>query len=56
MDKPEWDYFEISPHVDIRLLPQDGQPGIYEPVVFVSARPTERLEGSTRPHLLTHVF
>ncbi|KAM5541012.1 hypothetical protein V8D89_005323 [Ganoderma adspersum] len=37
MDKPEWDYFEISPHVDIRLIPQEGQPGIFEPIVFDSA-------------------
>ena len=38
MDKPEWDYFEISPHVDIRLIPQEEQPGIFEPIVFVSIR------------------
>ncbi|KAI1791373.1 acetyl-CoA synthetase-like protein [Ganoderma leucocontextum] len=37
MDKAEWDYFEISPHVDIRLIPQEGQPGTFEPVVFDSA-------------------
>lgn len=36
MDKSEWDYFQISPHIDIRLLPQDGQPDIFEPVAFVS--------------------
>lgn len=36
MDKPEWDYFEISPHIDVRLIPQEGRPGLYEPVAFVS--------------------
>lgn len=37
MEKSEWDYFQIPGHSDIRLLPQEGQPGIFEPVVFVSA-------------------
>ncbi|KAI0673239.1 acetyl-CoA synthetase-like protein [Trametes maxima] len=36
MDKTEWDFFQISPHVDIRLIPQEGQPDIFEPVVFDS--------------------
>ncbi|KAI0772397.1 acetyl-CoA synthetase-like protein [Trametes elegans] len=36
MEKSEWDYFQISPHIDIRLLPQDGQPDIFEPVAFDS--------------------
>lgn len=36
IDKSEWEYFQISPHIDIRLLPQDGQPDIFEPVAFVS--------------------
>lgn len=37
MDKSEWDYFPIAPHIDVRLIPQEGQPLIYEPVAFVSA-------------------
>ena len=37
MEKSEWDYFQISPHIDIRLLPQEGQPDIFEPVAFVSS-------------------
>ncbi|KAI0743085.1 acetyl-CoA synthetase-like protein [Daedaleopsis nitida] len=37
MDKTEWDYFQISPHIDIRLLPQEGQPGIFEPIAFDAA-------------------
>ncbi|TFK88243.1 acetyl-CoA synthetase-like protein [Polyporus arcularius HHB13444] len=36
MDKSEWDYFEISPHIDLRLIQQEGQPGIFEPVAFDS--------------------
>ncbi|KAI0712723.1 acetyl-CoA synthetase-like protein [Cerioporus squamosus] len=36
MEKSEWDYFQISPHIDIRLLPQEGQPHIFEPVAFDS--------------------
>nr|UXY92114.1 ATP/NADPH-dependent carboxylic acid reductase [Trametes cinnabarina] len=36
MDKPEWDYFQLSPHIDARLIPQEGQPGIFEPVAFDS--------------------
>ncbi|KAL1943361.1 hypothetical protein VTO73DRAFT_4436 [Trametes versicolor] len=36
MDKSEWEYFQISPHIDIRLLPQEGQPDIFEPVAFDS--------------------
>ncbi|OSD00720.1 acetyl-CoA synthetase-like protein [Trametes coccinea BRFM310] len=36
MDKPEWDYFQISPHIDVRLIPQEGQPDIFEPVAFDS--------------------
>ncbi len=36
MNKSEWDYFQISPHIDIRLLPQESQPNIFEPVAFVS--------------------
>ena len=35
MEKTEWDYFQISPHIDIRMIPQEGQPGIFEPVAFV---------------------
>ena len=37
MDKSEWDYFEISPHIDVRLIPQEGQPGIFEAIAFVRA-------------------
>ena len=37
MEKSEWDYFQISPHIDIKLLPQEGQPHIFEPVAFVCA-------------------
>ena len=37
MDKSEWDYFEISPHIDVRLIPQGGQPGIFEAIAFVRA-------------------
>ncbi|KAI0350560.1 acetyl-CoA synthetase-like protein [Trametes cingulata] len=36
MEKSEWDYFQISPHIDIRLIPQEGQPDIFEPVAFDS--------------------
>ena len=37
MDKSEWDYFEISTHIDVRLIPQEGQPGIFEAIAFVRA-------------------
>ncbi|KAI0758786.1 acetyl-CoA synthetase-like protein [Fomes fomentarius] len=37
MNKSEWDYFEISPLIDIRLLPQESQPNMFEPVAFDSA-------------------
>ncbi|KAI0681684.1 male sterility protein-domain-containing protein [Cerioporus squamosus] len=40
MDKPEWDYFQISPHINLRLIPQEGQPGLFEPVAFESATNT----------------
>ncbi|RPD77318.1 acetyl-CoA synthetase-like protein [Lentinus tigrinus ALCF2SS1-7] len=36
MDKSEWDYFELSPHIDVRLIPQEGQPGIFEAIAFDS--------------------
>ena len=35
MNLKEWDYFRISPHIDIKMIPQEGQPGIFEPVAFV---------------------
>ena len=35
MNKSEWDYFRIAPHIDARLIPQEGQPLIYEPVALV---------------------
>ena len=37
MDKSEWDYFEMSGHIDSWLIPQKGQPGIFEPIAFVRA-------------------
>ena len=50
MQKSEWDYFQIGPHIDIRLIPQEGQPGIYEPVAFVSERRSLRAEVRDSPH------
>ena len=38
MDKSEWDWFEISPHINGWLIPQEDQPGIFEPVVLVRVR------------------
>ncbi|KAI0687627.1 acetyl-CoA synthetase-like protein, partial [Cerioporus squamosus] len=35
MDKSEWAYFEISPHIDVRLIPQEGRLGIFEAIAFV---------------------
>ena len=46
-DKKEWDYFQISPHIDIRLIPQEGQPGIYEPIAFVSLIATCQMRSLT---------
>ncbi|KAI8996302.1 acetyl-CoA synthetase-like protein [Trametes punicea] len=56
MDKLEWDYFQISPHIDVRLLPQEGQPDIFEPVAFDSPTFTPNVFNSIidgRPALLT---
>ncbi|KAI0830379.1 acetyl-CoA synthetase-like protein [Trametes gibbosa] len=36
MNKSEWDYFRIPPHIDLRMLPQEGQPDLFEPVAFDS--------------------
>ena len=33
----EWEYFEASPQIETWFIPQKGQPGTYEPFVFVSA-------------------
>ena len=37
MDKTQWDWFEMSKHIDSWLIPQKGQPGIFEPIAFVRA-------------------
>ncbi|KAI9058660.1 acetyl-CoA synthetase-like protein [Trametes sanguinea] len=37
VDKSDWEYFEISPHIDAPLIPQAGQPDIYELVALDSA-------------------
>ncbi|KAH9911783.1 acetyl-CoA synthetase-like protein [Epithele typhae] len=34
MDKTEWEWFECSGHIDAWLVPQEGRPGIFEPIAF----------------------
>ena len=43
MDKSEWDYFRIAPHIDARLIPQEDQPLIYEPIALVRSISFDRL-------------
>ena len=51
MDKSEWDYFDMSGHIDSWLIPQEGQPGIFEPIAFVRSIPS----GHGCCDTLTHV-
>lgn len=30
-----WQYFSKSPHVHVKMLPQEGSPDLFEPVVMV---------------------
>ncbi|KAH9851221.1 acetyl-CoA synthetase-like protein [Lenzites betulinus] len=57
MNKSEWDYFRIPPHIDLRLIPQEGQPGVFEPVAFDSPTFTPNVFNSIidgRPAFSTH--
>ncbi|TFK32327.1 acetyl-CoA synthetase-like protein [Crucibulum laeve] len=32
-EKDEWEYFKVSSQLDVKMLPQDGARGIFEPIV-----------------------
>ncbi|KAI0314196.1 acetyl-CoA synthetase-like protein [Amylostereum chailletii] len=32
----DWEYFRISPHLDVTMVPQEGMPGIYELIILDS--------------------
>ena len=32
----EWGYFTLAPHIDMRMLPQESQHDLFEPVLVVS--------------------
>ena len=32
----DWDYFYLSPYINVHLEPREGEPGIFEAVVIVS--------------------
>ncbi|OBZ74288.1 L-aminoadipate-semialdehyde dehydrogenase large subunit [Grifola frondosa] len=48
MNLSEWDYFEISCHLDVELVPHEGQEGTFEPVIFDSPGFTPNVMNTTR--------
>ncbi|KIK57260.1 hypothetical protein GYMLUDRAFT_766757 [Collybiopsis luxurians FD-317 M1] len=43
----EWAYFKVSPHLNVKMIPQDGLGGIFEPVVLASATYSPHLINTT---------
>ena len=35
----EWEYFKISPHLEVEMLPQEGADDIFEATIVVSFSP-----------------
>ena len=52
MDKTEWEYFKIAPNIDVRLVPREDEPLIYEPIALVCSSSFERSthDGILTPH------
>lgn len=41
IQQDEWQYFKVSPHIDVEMVPQEGPDGVFMPVVLVRTAPSE---------------